>query len=202
MTQTQKKTLGLAIASLILGCFFWIPLLGFLLGMTALIMGIVALVKINKNKEQLQGEGLAIAGIVMGGLSLLVIPVLALLAAIAIPNMLRARLNANEAMAQANIRALATAMESYKTANDVYPAGEDELLREQYIAHAYNGQTVGGYGFAVRSSGTAYEIIAVPEACGTTGMTIFRAGPNVEITQTPCGSGTSGDPAGSRRGAI
>ena len=82
MTEQQRKTLGLAIASLVVGCFFWIPLLGLLFGLAALIMGIIALVQINKNKIQLKGEGMAIAGIVMGALSVLMIPFVALLAAI------------------------------------------------------------------------------------------------------------------------
>ena len=51
MTETQKKTLGIAIASLICGCFFIIPLLGFLLSIVAIILGIIAISKINKNEE-------------------------------------------------------------------------------------------------------------------------------------------------------
>ena len=68
------KTSGVAIASLILG------ILGFC-GITALvglILGIVALVKINRSGGRLSGQGLAIAGISVSGFMLLFsIPIMA-----------------------------------------------------------------------------------------------------------------------------
>jgi len=44
---------------------------------------------------------------------MIVVAIIALLAAIAIPNLLRARLNANDAAAKASLQALVTAIESY-----------------------------------------------------------------------------------------
>jgi hypothetical protein len=67
------KTSGMAVASLVLGLF------GFC-GITAiigLILGIVAQVKISKSGGRLKGGGLAIAGIVVSGIMLLMLPVLA-----------------------------------------------------------------------------------------------------------------------------
>ncbi|MFH2138824.1 MAG: prepilin-type N-terminal cleavage/methylation domain-containing protein [Candidatus Omnitrophota bacterium] len=55
---------------------------------------------------------------------MIVVAIIALLAAIAIPNLLRARHNANEAAAQATCKTISTACESFRAAQTVptYPA--------------------------------------------------------------------------------
>jgi len=55
---------------------------------------------------------------------MIVVAIIALLAAIAIPNLMRARLNANEAAAQSTLKTVATAAESFRAAqtNPLYPA--------------------------------------------------------------------------------
>lgn len=61
-----RKPQGLAIAALIVGivAFFigWMPFFGFLVGMTAVVLGIIAIVK-------KQPKGLAVTGLVLGGLA-------------------------------------------------------------------------------------------------------------------------------------
>ena len=47
---------------------------------------------------------------------MIVVAIIALLAAIAIPNLLRARLNANEAAAQSTLKTISTAAESFRAA--------------------------------------------------------------------------------------
>jgi len=196
MTEQQKKTLGLAIASLVFGCLVIIPILGLLFSLTALVLGIVAMIKINKNKDTLTGEGLAIAGMVLGGIGVLLLPIFALLAAIAIPNLLRARLSANEAMASVHVRTLSTALESYKAANDgQYPFGESALTdaTPPYIDQALNGKTISGYTYSVTLNSDAYSIVASPENCGTTGMKAFRVGTDGVVQEefcTPSGAGS------------
>lgn len=49
----------------------------------------------------MKGEGLAIAGLVLGYAWIVSIPVILIIAAIAIPNLLRARMAANESSAVA-----------------------------------------------------------------------------------------------------
>jgi len=51
---------------------------------------------------------------------MIVVAIIALLAAIAIPNLLRARLQANESAAQAALKTIATAEVTYRTANSSY----------------------------------------------------------------------------------
>jgi len=60
MTEVAKKTLGLAVFSLVLGCLFIIPLLGMIFGIAAITLGVIALSKISKDKETLKGNGFAI----------------------------------------------------------------------------------------------------------------------------------------------
>lgn len=69
----MSKTSGLAITSLVLGIFafifIWIPVLGQVLALLALIFGIIALVKIKKN-HTIKGKALAIIGIVLAGVAI------------------------------------------------------------------------------------------------------------------------------------
>ena len=69
--ERQKKTLGIAVTSLIFGCFYWLPFLGMFCSLIALILGIIALSKISNNKDTLRGRGLAIVGIALGAVVLL-----------------------------------------------------------------------------------------------------------------------------------
>src|SRR5262245_35970619 len=69
---TPANTSGMAITSLILG------FLGFC-GLTAivgLILGIIAMVRINKSEGRLKGQGLAIAGVIISAVFLLLLPAL------------------------------------------------------------------------------------------------------------------------------
>jgi prepilin-type processing-associated H-X9-DG protein len=70
------KTSGLAITSLIfgiLGVTCLLPVLGAIL---AVVFGIVALNKIRKSNGRSKGRGQAIAGIVLGGFGLIMIPIM------------------------------------------------------------------------------------------------------------------------------
>ncbi len=61
---SAAKTSGMAIAALVVSIFFCIPICGPI----GLILGIIALIQINKSPDQLGGKGLAIAAIIVGGL--------------------------------------------------------------------------------------------------------------------------------------
>lgn len=90
----EKKTLGLAIASLVMGCLVLIPILGLLFSLLAIIFGGIALVKISNNAALYKGKGLAVSGIILGGVGFVIIPIIAILLAITIPSFLRAKENA------------------------------------------------------------------------------------------------------------
>ncbi|GEM_PF-5806073 len=64
----NKPKAGLAIASLILGIISFVPLVGVLLGIIAIVLGAIGLSNIKK--QNLGGMGLAKAGIVLGVLGI------------------------------------------------------------------------------------------------------------------------------------
>ncbi len=112
--QVQPKRSGWAIASLVFGICFFIPLACPL----AITFGIIGLVKISKGKGALTGQVMAIVGLVLGGLQLVLIPI-ALLVAIAIPNFARARGFAQASACVANLGTIDVAKEMYAMDNDL-----------------------------------------------------------------------------------
>ena len=108
---------------------------------------------------------------------MIVVAIIALLAAIAIPNLLSARMTANTAAAKANVRALSTAAETFATANSgVYPASLAELT--PFIASAGSycpAQTVQGYLYACAYTAGGYSFTATPVTLGTTGNITYNA---------------------------
>jgi len=80
------KTSGLAIASLVLAILS--PFTCMISAIPAVILGIVALVKISKSQGQLKGNGLAVAGLAV---PVAVLPVIGILMGILMPALARAR---------------------------------------------------------------------------------------------------------------
>jgi type IV pilus assembly protein PilA len=100
---------------------------------------------------------------------MIVVAIIALLAAIAIPNLLRARMNANEAAAQATLKSYATACESFASAsNGNYPTLEANLTgaTPPFYPMALNAVTKGGYTYAVTLAATGYTVTATTTAQG------------------------------------
>ena len=107
---------------------------------------------------------------------MIVVAIIALLAAIAIPNLLRAKLNANDALAKSTVRAISTASESYATANNGnYPLDVTSLTGASpaYMNTAYCGSTISGYSYVCTFAVATYSVAAVPVTVGTTGSTTF-----------------------------
>ena len=85
MTTQQKQRVGVAVASLVLGILGLI-LLGPLGSIPAVICGHIALSRIKKNPEMLSGDGMALAGLILGYVQIAFMIVLVpLLAAILVP---------------------------------------------------------------------------------------------------------------------
>lgn len=112
--QTDGKAVGSLICGILSVTIFWI-----LAGIPAVILGHMSLSSIKKSMGRLKGNGMAIAGLVMGYISVAFIPFMLIIAAIAIPNLMRSRLHANDSAAAANIRTIITAQVMYST---TYPA--------------------------------------------------------------------------------
>lgn len=109
---------------------------------------------------------------------MIVVAIIALLAAIAIPNLLRARVNSNESAAQATLKTLSTAAESFASANGGnYPTAIADMTgaTPPYLNENYTAANRQGYTFAYAVSlATAYEFTAVPVTVNVTGTRSFR----------------------------
>lgn len=108
---------------------------------------------------------------------MIVVAIIALLAAIAIPNLLRAKMTSNDALAKATLRAMSTAAESYGTGNNGnYPPNESALTgaTPPYLNTAYCANSpIAGYTYDCAAMSTAgYTITATPVAVGSSGSTI------------------------------
>ncbi len=111
-TAVPAKTSGMAIASLVLG------ILGlFTCGITALIgliLGIIAIVKVQNSGGKLKGFGLALAGTIVSGFFLLMIPIFA---AMLLPALASAHDKAREINCVNNEKQLALAVKIYADDN-------------------------------------------------------------------------------------
>src|SRR5277367_929149 len=103
------ETSGKAIASLIMAILIFIPFSA----VVAIVLGHLSLSEIRKSAGRLTGEGLAKAGLILGYAEIALIPLVLIIAAIAIPNLLRARMAANEAASVASLRSYSSAIMSY-----------------------------------------------------------------------------------------
>ena len=168
-----------AIISLVCGFLFFIPL-AFL---AAIIFGHIALSEIRKSAGRLKGEGLAIAGLVLGYMWIVAIPVLLIVAAIAIPNLLRARIAANESSAAASVRTLNIAEVTYSQSHPDagFTCSLSDLSGDRLIGDAMAGGQKSGYAFELTNcaAGTAggpnvkYQVVATPITRNQSGVRAF-----------------------------
>ena len=107
---------------------------------------------------------------------MIVVAIIALLAAIAIPNLLRAKISANDALAQSTLRTLSTASETFTTANNGnYPDDMTSLTgaTPPYINTDYCSTTDAGYSFTCTNTAGGYTYVATPVTVGTSGTTTY-----------------------------
>jgi type IV pilus assembly protein PilA len=175
---TPAETSGKAIASLICGLFiFFFPI-----SIVAVVLGHLSLSEIRRSAGRLKGDGLAIAGLVLGYLGIVFMPFLLIIAAIAIPNLLRARIAANEAMAVASVRTLMRAEIAFAQAHP--NAGVSCSLSDLTETQLIDGPLATGskYGYTFELSGCTpgaeqanvkFQIVAYPLTPKTTGIRAF-----------------------------
>ncbi len=181
--QSPPETSGKAIASLILGLlwFLWPA------AVAAIILGHISRSQIRKSGGRLKGAGMALVGLIFGYFGVTLIPIL-IIAAIAIPNLLRARIVANEASAVSSLHTVVLAQKSYA---NTYPevgfscdlrslggrggsdagAGliDDLLARGQKSGYRFEISNCAG------SPHGSYNLLAYPVVPNTTGGRAFCA---------------------------
>ncbi len=177
---STPQTSGKAIASLICGIINIFPLF-----IVAIILGHLALSDIKKSAGRIGGRGVAIAGLVLGYLGVVFIPIILIIAAIAIPNLLRARISVNESKAETLMQNLVEAEMSYKNANPSigftcdfadlrsFGVAGDELLRGERKGYEFRLQRCE----RETQDGpiTKFQLVAFPVKYSVTGMTAFCA---------------------------
>ncbi len=134
---------------------------------------------------------------------MIVVAIIGLLAAIAIPNLLRARLNANEGAVKADLRTFSSAAESYRAAQ-ASPAYASALTVMTSASPAYVDSsftaTKHGYSFTYAGTTNTYSMYASPATPGTTGNNYYCVDHTgvlvvstsaLTATSTTCGGGTA-----------
>ena len=107
---------------------------------------------------------------------MIVVAIIALLAAIAIPNLLRAKISANDSLAKSTLRTLSTASETFGTSNSGnYPGNITSLTgaTPPYVNTNYCSATVSGFAFTCTMTTGGYTFTASPVTVATTGTTTF-----------------------------
>ena len=133
---------------------------------------------------------------------MVVVSILALLAAIAIPMMLRNQLNANETIAISSCKTIVSACHSYYAYSmpRTYPASlsvlADEIEGPAYIDSKLASGVKSGYGFTyTRTSPVSFTVNADPQFPGRTGNRYFYADETGRITAKEGGAAGPGDPS-------
>jgi type IV pilus assembly protein PilA len=181
----EAQTSGMAIGSLITGIFFFVlPS-----AIAAVILGHLSRSEIRRSAGRKKGAGMALAGLILGYAGIAIIPLL-IFAAIAIPNLLRSRIAANEATAVASVRTINSALILYNTTYGQYPpklgnlgpptSGSPTREAADLIDRVLAEGTKSGYTFryeAFSTKGTAtldaYRISAEPLVLNQTGSRFF-----------------------------
>ncbi len=199
------RTSGKAVASLICGILFIFILPAIL----AIVLGHLALSEIKRSNGRITGNGLAIAGLVLGYFG--AIPFALIIAAIAIPNLLRARMAANESSAAALEHTIIVAEVGYLGAYPPYgyatlaqlggsaspcvPSPAAACLIDNNLATNGEGNGRNGYTLAVTPGGSAltgwhYYATAAPLS-NATGTRSFCAVDDGVVRVAPAGTITA-----------
>lgn len=121
---------------------------------------------------------------------LIVIAIVSILVTIAIPHLVRAKMNAQEVAAQATLKAIAAACENYSAANSgIYPTVMADLIgvTPPYLSKDYTAASYQGYDYdCVPLEESGYTCTAIPTTCGQTGPRDFVITTGSILTSVMC----------------
>lgn len=101
---------------------------------------------------------------------MIVVAIIAIIAAIAIPNLLRSRMQSNESAAVGNLRTLVASQTAYHSANFVYTASFDDLTTASpaYLDGDWT-TTKSGYDYTLAGDSANFNCSASATSYGVTG---------------------------------
>ena len=136
---------------------------------------------------------------------LIVVAVIAIIGAVTIPNLIKARASANESSAISSVRAIVSAQSTFiaTTGNGSYAANLGALATAGLIDQALGSGVKDGYNFTSTGSGTTFTVSASPithDVSGNrgffsdeTGVIRFDNSGTATASSTPLGGTESGD---------
>jgi len=155
----------------------------FPLSAVAIVLGHLSLSEIKNSAGRLKGQGLAIAGLVLGYLGVVAIPFILIVAAIAIPNLLRAKIAANESSAVGSVRNVITAEAAYSQMNSArgYTCELSDLTSAGLIDQSLASGEKNGYRLELQDCAaeieggpvTKFQIIASPLKHNVSGVRAY-----------------------------
>ncbi|HEY4052127.1 MAG TPA: DUF4190 domain-containing protein [Terriglobales bacterium] len=186
------QTSGKAIASLVCGIINFFPFF-----IVAIVLGRISRSEIRKSAGRLTGDGIALAGLILGYMGVVAIPLILIVAAIAIPNLLRARIAANEATAAASVRELVSAEIGYQaTHQDAGFTCSFSNLSGQLDSKLIGGFKNGYTFFLQNCTGekeggpiSKFQITATPKVPNASGRRAFCTDESAVIRSDADGSG-------------
>ena len=134
---------------------------------------------------------------------MIVVAIIGLLAAIAIPNLVRMRLSANESAVKEDLRTFSSASEIFRTAQNPvrFANSVNEMVTTipSYLDSTWTTNPKHGYNFtyAVNGQGSAYSMIGVPTPNG--GFNTYCVDQSGVIVGSVNGAGS---PAGAANGCV
>jgi len=119
---------------------------------------------------------------------IVVITIIGILAMVALPNITKSKVVANESAAQANLKVISAAIENYLATRDAYPSAESDLTgaNPPYLSKNYCNKIDQGYNYSCSFSTTAYTITAEPTSCRQTGGYDFSITNGGNLTSSGC----------------
>ena len=125
---------------------------------------------------------------------MIVVAIIAILAGIAIPNLLRSRLSANEHHAISNLQTISVAAQTYWSVKNTLPAAltqlHDESLIDETLGYAASGCIKNGYTYYIGGTGqtTDFFVYTVPQDPNVTGVRSFCSGSDGVTRVSPSGA--------------
>jgi prepilin-type N-terminal cleavage/methylation domain-containing protein len=142
---------------------------------------------------------------------LIVVAIILIIAAIAIPNLLRSKIAANQASAVGSLRTLNTACIAFSTSYGQFPSaltnlgpvasgGTASSTSADLIDQVLAGGQKSGYNFSYTAGGSnqSYSITATPITVGTTGQNMYYTDQSgvIRVDTSGSGAGASSTPIG------